>query len=336
MFSWINDNKKWLFSGIGASLIWFVVSFFSKGCSHEVVVENAGAKPVMPIVKVVHKNATEDKKKAIYVKKLEEEYVKLFDAYTKFFLGSLKPSAPEEVISDKLVEEVAWDIFWPSIDHVYLAIMPYNYASLFREQLGFYYYREVLKSPKDNFYVGWESYRDERNPIDNIYYQIGDEIEQSLREYFSDPKLLESFYHRKKVFIIKAIEERVSVRNKSAMHVLLGDIVNALDAFLKKENLDQFKEFLKKEAEWRVLYDSIQEKKDRSGGSQIEKDEILEAENRLEKVREEMNQMQVFLDKQSKNYKAYAFAYRRHMEGGDGLVKKYIELVTDVRNSLFN
>ncbi len=343
MFNWIRKNKNWLFSGIGVFFVSILFTYFGvNGKIEQKDTENQD-KTIATVSTIKEKkqkaNGAKDKIEGMSTteKKLNDAYIKLFEGYVHYFTNSLKPSAPEELISDELVERISYNIFYSNnIGEVDFGVTPWNYASLFREHLNFYYFSAAL--PPQNT-------RD--NPIDNIYYNIKLSIQENLREYFSNTRLLTSFYNRKKVFIISGIEQSVTLRNKNAINKLFVEIIKGFELVLDNEFRSKFSKYLEIEKEYSNLIYEYISIEDQSIYLQnfydaaeyypecIEKKKKKIDDNKSVNLKNEIITLRKQLFEISPNLKSSAFAYRRYLEGGEELVKTYILLISDIKESLF-
>lgn len=325
MIEWIKSNKSWVFSGLGVFVLSGVISFFADTKKPQ---ENIKENPAPTTIPVTTKTAQaqdiryqlvepkpepssprSNDAKMMPDDEIQKAYIKLFESYTRYFIKSLKPRASEEIISDDVVEHIAYNIFYVNEKgEIYGAVAPWNYASLFREQLGFFDFRDAVKITVDNERVeGWHPYSDNRNPIDEIYYKIQDEIRDNLREYLADKTRLEAFYNKKKRPIIKGIERKISIRYKSSLFKLLTRMIDSCNLIAKAGIRKKFEELLALEARHNSSNDS----------------EL----GRNDEYRRLVN---LFPD-----IKAARFAYRRHVEGGDQLVETYARIIGDIRASLY-
>lgn len=183
---WIVRNRTWLFSGIGV----FLLSGLLKIASQSADSPSPARHDPVDVPRVVE----EDRDKEVSVADAETkvflaDYTKLFDGYLYYFVSSLKPNSVEHVIGDDIMRNmIARTISVNSHGDFHLTVNPVNHASFFRDQLKFSDFRDAVPPPggRDEWDYG-------KNPVDERYYQIRDQIRENLRTYFSDRRRLESF-----------------------------------------------------------------------------------------------------------------------------------------------
>jgi hypothetical protein len=279
-----------------------------------------------------------------------DNYTKLFDGYLYYFANSLKPDSVEHVIGDSLVKKmVAATVSVNGLGEINLSVSPWNYASLFREQLKFFEFREAIPPPAGR--KEWDSYSDDQNPIDQLYYQIGDQVRANLRSYFSDRRRLESFYRTKKHLIREVVREKVPLTLRSRFISEIDRVIGSFQVVLKPGYRRTFDSYLDVERRYIAeRYGDVPEKEmtiyfqniyDQHNGpvksiypTFSERDRVQERP--VGRAQEEkLAAARKALFDQSPNAKAAAFAYRRYLEGGEELVEGYIAILKDLRNSVF-
>jgi len=254
------------------------------------------------------------------------QYIELYKKYIEYFKYSISDKSLNYAISDEVVKRIIRDAFHindnPKNEKnvIYYTLPPYNYASLFRNQLGFFDHRYCIPKIKDdkfNYDRVWEAWSDDSNPIDSIYYETKKEIKIKIRNYLKNPSNLNSFYLSKKNVIKNTFQTYFPEIKESK---LLDEMIVSFKFILQKEYRVKLEHIL-----------SIEKKYSLSRG----KGNWDKPESPLEKkLNEEISIIYKLLDKDIPDMKSFAFAYRRYREGNVELVKMYINILQDIKKNL--
>jgi hypothetical protein len=348
MIKWVARNRAWLFSGIGVFLLsgLLKVIFQSTGSPS---LTQPDALDVPKVVEAVHGNSSGLTSGDEVASKVPlDDYTKLFDGYAFYFVNSLKPNSVEYIVGDDIVKEVVGStISVNAFGELHLSVRPMNYASLFRDQLRFFEFRDAVPPPSGR--KEWGTYSD--NPIDQLYQKIGSQVRANLRSYFSDRRRLESFYRAKKPLIREAIREGVPLALRSRFIGELDQVIESFQVVLKPSYRGVFEGYLDVERRYiakrygyvseedlTVYRQNVYDHHDGPVGSvyaTLNKREGWEEKPVDHAQEEKLIRARKVLFDQSPEPKASAFAYRRYLEGGEELVEAYIAMLEDLKASAF-
>jgi hypothetical protein len=267
------------------------------------------------------------------------DYTDLYKKYTQSFVNSLNTNLIENLISNKLLDEIL-------ISNIYIVkekndtksikfvITPYNYASLFRENMDFYYHKKIVL--KLNKKV--------EKTFNQNYYTLKTKIKENIRKYMSNPKNINNFYIKKKHFILYKIQEEIVTDNEQQLFLLeLDKCIKSFQLILDSDFRQKFNQYLKLESEFLIAANIEKRWEHGMQNSYDNKDflfrEVLDSNKILDTkapnaIKLNFQKARTELFKTSKHPKFTAFAYRRYTEGGEKLLKEYINILKDLRLNL--
>jgi hypothetical protein len=338
IMKWVARNKTWLFSGIGVFLLSGLLKIASQSTD--------SPSPARPDPVDVPRVVEEDRDKKVNVDDAENkiflaDYTKLFDGYLYYFVNSLKPNSVEHVIGDDLLKEmVARTISVNSHGDLHLTVSPVSHARIFGDQLKIFDFRDAVPPPD-----GRDEWEYGKNPVDERYYQIRDQISENLRTYFSDRRRLESFYRAKKHLAREAIREAIPIAFRSKFVGEIDRVIESFQVVLDPVYRRTFEGYLA--AERRYIGERYGFGSDDIASNfhntYNEHDRpvrfiyfaAVQEKSPAHAQEEELAEARKILFARSPNAKVAAFAYRRYLEGGEELVEGYVAILRDLKVSVF-
>ncbi|WP_319779288.1 hypothetical protein [Maridesulfovibrio sp.] len=275
-----------------------------------------------------------------YKMNLQDNYIELFKRYMDSLWGNMKHDSAENIIDNNLTSEIVSSVFYyPNFDDVKFIIPIGCCFPLFDSKLNVHEYTNSIKPEYTS--PDYDSYLYVEDKISCYYNEKKWELKEILRMCLRHPSAVELFYAKKKSFIINAIEQKVTVRNRISVCELIDCIVESFRLILDDSYRRTFRAYLDRESTFLELID----RKRVFRNSHLRRQDMREyplmvpEEYKINKdiieVYTSLNSLRVELFDKTKSFRATSFAYRRYLDGGTALVEKYIEIITDVRDSLF-